>query len=60
MEENKYLDITCKIMNAAMKGESLDLSAYDNDPEFLRIMKEQTFLLNILIFSYRATKQKFI
>lgn len=54
MEENKYLDITCKIMNAAMKGESLDLSAYDNDPEFLRIMKEQTFLP----FLYEVDKRK--
>lgn len=43
MEQNKYLDIVCQVMNAAMKGEHLDLSDYVNDKEFLRIMEEQTF-----------------
>ena len=43
MEQNKYLDIVRKVMNAAMKGKHLDLSEYVNDKEFLRIMEEQTF-----------------
>ena len=41
--ESNYTNIICKIMNATVKSEALDLSSYTEEEQFLRIIKEQTF-----------------
>jgi len=45
-----YRDIILQIIDAAINGKTLDLSNYINDQEFMRIMKEQTFLPFLLPF----------
>lgn len=49
-----YRDIILQIIDAAINGKTLDLSNYINDQEFMRIMKEQTFLP----FLYKVDKRK--
>lgn len=49
-----YRDIILQIIEAAINGKTLDLSNYINDQEFMRIMKEQTFLP----FLYKVDKRK--
>lgn len=54
MDYTKYLDITCKVINAVLNDQQIDLSNYLNDKLFLKIMKEQTFLP----FLYKAYPNK--
>lgn len=49
-----YRDIILQIIDAAINGKTLDLSNYINDQEFMRIIKEQTFLP----FLYKVDKRK--
>lgn len=49
-----YRDVILQIIDAAINGKTLDLSNYINDQEFMRIMKEQTFLP----FLYKVDKRK--
>lgn len=49
-----YRDIILQIIDAAINSKTLDLSNYINDQEFMRIMKEQTFLP----FLYKVDKRK--
>lgn len=44
MELKNYIDLTCKIMNASLTQNKLDLSNYENDATFINLMKEQTFI----------------
>lgn len=49
-----YRDIILQIIEAAINNKKIDLTNYINDQEFMRIMKEQTFLP----FLYKVDKRK--
>lgn len=40
---NIYLPIVCKLINSALNNNTIDLSPYSHDDNFLKIIKEQTF-----------------